>query len=128
MRGIVLAPSKKNCHKLASAQALGPMKKAWSDQARSKSLCILESAKSGKGEEKPSDRGGCRTKMKMSAFTKVEMSGFLGCGEREKPRHYTEVIPFIEWPGCAPLRQSQVFSQTLVLGLAESLTLSSLRW
>src|SRR5262249_27532227 len=36
----------------------------------------------------------CRTKMKMSAFTKVEMSGFLGCREREKPRHYTEVIPF----------------------------------
>ena len=36
-------------------------------------------------------------------------------------------VPFIERPVFAPLRQSQAFSQTLVLGLAESLTLSSLR-
>ena len=67
----------------------------------------------------------CHPKMKMSAFTKVEMSGFLGCGDAKSRGN--EVIPFIERPGCAPLRQSQVFSQTLVLGLAESLTLSSLR-
>ena len=68
----------------------------------------------------------CRPKMKMSAFTKIEIPLFWRRGS-EKLQQSGEPVPFIERAACAPLRQSQAFNQTLVLRLAESLTLSSLR-
>ena len=52
---------------------------------------------------------------------------FFGEAGSERRQHAGELVPFIERPACAPLRQSQAFSQTLVVRLAESLTLSSLR-
>src|SRR5262249_32754429 len=70
---------------------------------------------------------GCRPKMKVSAFTKIEMSSFLGGQDLKRCADPGAMGPFIGRLSCAPLRHSQAFSQTLVIRLAENLTLSSLR-
>jgi hypothetical protein len=55
----------------------------------------------------------CRPKMNMSAFTKIA-SSHLGEGVPKKLPQSGQLVAFLERPACAPLRQSQAFSQTLV--------------